>query len=250
MTTNAQHAEQITSALNLSLEPIAITFTNELPAGIPGFEGSVPAGCSFWQLAMKEVFATVANDHALCSIGLHTHNLTDAPSSQIVELQTSLQAMTGLDYVREDEIPQIPVMSTQNKYTIYGPLSDFPVEIDAVLLFADSQQGLCITEAVARVDGGLPPAMGRPACAVIPQVVNNNAAAMSLGCCGARAYIDALDNQVALWALPGDKLLAYAEQLDTMSKANGVLTQFHQGRKTDVANGNRPAVSETLESMS
>jgi len=250
MTSYQKQAAQIASTLNLPLQPVAIAFTNELPEGINQFEGSVPAGCSFWQLAARDLFATVANDHALCSIGLHTHNLADAPSSQAAELQTALQAMTGLDYVREDEIPQIPVMSTQNKYTIYGPLVDFPIEVDAVLLFADAQQGLCITEAVARIDGNQPPAMGRPACAIIPQVVNHGSAAASLGCCGARAYIDALDNQIALWAFPGDKLAAYAEQLDIMHKANDVLTQFHLNRRTDVEKGNRPSVSQTLETLS
>ena len=34
------------------------------------------------------------------------------------------------------------------------------------------------------------PAMGRPACAVVPQAINSGQAALSLGCCGARAYLD------------------------------------------------------------
>lgn len=250
MTTTTQLAEQIEASLKLLMPPIAISFANQLPNGIDHFEGAVPAGCSFWELAASQLFSTTAGDHELCSIGVHTHNLTDASPSQSGELQTALQAMTGLDYVREDEIAQIPVMPNRNKYTIYGPLADFPTDIDVVLLFADSQQGLCITEAVARVDAGTPPAMGRPACAVIPQVVKQGSAAMSLGCCGARAYLDALGNQTALWALPGSKLAAYAEQLGTMAKANSILTMFHNSRKSDVIAGKRPSVEETLEGMS
>ena len=54
--------------------------------------------------------------------------------------------------------------------------------------------------------------MGRPACAVVPQVVNGGRGAMSLGCCGARAYLDAMPDGVALWALTGGKIAAYARQ--------------------------------------
>lgn len=250
MTSTAQLAKQIETALDLSIQPIAIAFTNQVPNGIDSFEGRVPAGCSFWELAAKQVFATTANDHELCSIGVHTHNLTDASPALSGELQAALQAMTGLDYVREDEIAQIPVMATSYKHTIYGPLSEFPVDIDVVLLFADAQQGLCITEAVSRVDGQMPPAMGRPACAVIPQVVNQDYAAMSLGCCGARAYLDAMNNQIALWALPAGKLVKYSEQMEIMAKANSILTQFHESRKSDVSAGRQPSVQETLESIS
>ena len=75
-----------------------------------------------------------------------------------------------------------------------------------VLLFADARQGLVLSEAIARVDGGVPPAMGRPACAALPQAFNHGVAAMSLCCGGARAYLDALSDDTALWALPGSRL--------------------------------------------
>jgi len=250
MTSYQHQAGQIASALNLPLQAVAISFTNDLPEGISHFKGTVPAGCAFWEKAASQVFATSTGDHELCSIGIHTHNLANAPESQPVELQTALLAMTGLDYVREEEIAQIPTMPEQYKYTIYGPLADMPVDADVVLLFTDAQQGLCITEAVARVDGQMPPAMGRPACAAIPQVIRQNAAAMSLGCCGARAYIETLDSHIALWVLPASKLAEYAGALETMSKANNILTQFHQNRKTDVDAGKRPSVEETLQTLS
>jgi len=95
--------------------------------------------------------------------------------------------MSGLDYVREEEVAQIPVLDRKVKHLVYGPLSDLPMDPDIVLLFAHAQQGLIISEAVQRVDKNMAPAMGRPACAVIPQVMNNGKAAVSLGCCGARS---------------------------------------------------------------
>ena len=90
-----------------------------------------------------------------------------------------------------------------------------------VLLFTDSRQGLVMSEAVARVDGEVAPAMGRPACAAVPHAVNGGTAAMSLGCCGARAYLDALSDDLALWALPGSGLEAYCEQIAVLAGATG-----------------------------
>ena len=48
----------------------------------------------------------------------------------------------------------------------------------------------------------MPPAMGRPSCAVVPQAANSTGSAPSMGCCGARAYLDVLTDDV-LSAVPG-----------------------------------------------
>jgi uncharacterized protein (DUF169 family) len=107
-----------------------------------------------------------------------------------------------------------------------------------------------LTEAVTRVDGGVPPAMGRPACAVLPQVLNTGRAAMSLGCCGARAYLDVMSEGVSLWALPGGRLDEYCEQIGVLGRANRTLTTFHQRRRADVDAGGRPTVRESLARLS
>lgn len=249
MSAYQQQSQQLMNSLGLSQQPIAISFCDELPGDIEAFDGVVPAGCSFWQLAATRTFATSASDHELCSIGVHTHNLAGAAASQQSELKVTLEAMIGLDYVRESEVAGIPVIQSQHQYVIYGPLSEATVVPDAVLLFAQAQQGLTLTEAITRVDGNMPSAMGRPACAVIPQVINLKNAAMSLGCCGARAYLDTLSDNVALWALPGAKLAGYCDQVETLANANKTLTMFHSQRGADIAAGLRPAVQESLNKL-
>ena len=107
-----------------------------------------------------------------------------------------------------------------------------------------------ITEAIARVDGASPLSLGRPACALIPQVINSGKAAASLGCCGARAYIRSLDDGTTLWALPGEKLADYIDAIDTLAEANSVLTRFHKQRNQDIAAGNSPTVAESLGKLS
>lgn len=245
-----KQAELLMQTLQLPQPAIAIAFTDKLPEGMPEFDTTVAAGCRFWQEAATGCFATSASDHELCSIGVHTHNLSDASAAQPQELQTALSAMIGLDYVRESEIAAIPVMPVASRYAIYGPLAEFPLVPQVVMLFADAEQGLILSEAVARVDANLPPAMGRPACAVIPQVINQGRAAMSLGCCGARAYLDGLTSGIALWALPGDKLDLYCEQIRLLGNANTMLSKFHQLRRDDVARGQRPSVDESLQQLS
>ena len=242
-------ADRLTEALDLSLPPIAIAFPDAVPDGVPEFEGTVPAGCVFWQEAAARTFATTAGHHALCSIGIHTHNLSGAPASQPEELGAALEAMIGLDYVREEEVAAIPVLQRQAKHAVYGPLREFPLDPEVVLLFVDARQGLVLSEAVERVDGGVAPAMGRPACAAVPHAVNRGTSAMSLGCCGARAYLDALSDDVALWALPGSGLDAYCEQIAVLAGANRILATFHERRRRDVESGKRPTVRESLAQL-
>ena len=239
-------ADRLTEALELSLPPIAIAFPDAVPDGVEEFEGTVPAGCVFWQEAAARTFATTAGHHALCSIGIHTHHLSGAPAAQPEELGAALEAMMGLDYVREEEVAAIPVLGREAKHAVYGPLREFPLDPEVVLLFVDARQGLVLSEAVERVDGGVAPAMGRPACAAVPHAVNRGTSALSLGCCGARAYLDALSDDVALWALPGSGLEAYCEQIAVLAGANRILATFHERRRQDVESGERPTVRESL----
>lgn len=245
-----RQANQLMTSLELSLPPIAVAFCDVVPPNVPSYDGVAPAGCVFWQEAATQTFATSSKDHELCSIGVHTHHMSQASASQQVELRETLQAMSGLDYVREEEVAAIPVVQREVRHVLYGPLAAFPVVPDVVLLFAHAQQGLILSEAAGRVDASVPPAMGRPACAIVPQVLNHGLAAMSLGCCGARAYLDVMSDSVALWALPGSKLDQYCEQIDVLARANKTLTVFHERRRKDVASGERPTVRESLQRLS
>lgn len=237
--------DDLKSALDLSLPPIAVAFCDEIPAGVAPFEGAVPAGCAFWEKAAARVFATSAKDHGLCTIGMHTHNLPHTAATES-ELQDALKTMAGLDYVRSEEVASIPVAPRRTEHVVYGPLAEFSVQPDVVLLFADARRGLVIAEAAARVDCGAPAVLGRPACAVIPQVLKLGVAAQSLGCCGARAYLDALSDGVALWALPAAKLENYCREIDALALANKTLTTFHEGRRKEVEAGKRPTLRESL----
>ena len=128
MATYSELAEQLTTSLKLSLPPIAVAFSDAAPAGVAAFDGTVPAGCSFWQEAATRTFATSAADHALCSIGIHTHHLTPAPATHGSELQEALQAMSGLDYVRDEEVAAIPVLGREARHAILRAAGGLPAD--------------------------------------------------------------------------------------------------------------------------
>jgi uncharacterized protein (DUF169 family) len=240
---------RLMDALGLDSAPVAVSFCAAAPAGVNAPQARVAAGCSFWEVGAAAPLVTSAEHHQFCSIGIHTHTLADAPESQMEELGAALGAMQGLDYVRPEEVAALPVMSEPSKHVVYAPLGDVAVDPDVVLLFANGVQSLIITEAVARVDGGIPGAMGRPACALIPAVMNTGRSVSSLGCCGARAYLDTLSDGVALWGLVGARIADYAVEIEKLAHANSVLTQFHATRRQQIADGASPTVNETLATL-
>jgi uncharacterized protein (DUF169 family) len=242
-------ADRLTVALNLSQPPVSICMADALPAGIPRFEGRVAAGCRFWQEASERVFSTSAHDHDLCAIGIYTHHLSPSPEQQI-DLQDALRIFGELGYVRPEDIPQIPVLAGSPEYVVYGPLAKTPMDPDMVLLFVDAARTLILSEATQQIESSLPPAMGRPACAVVPQVLNTGRAALSLGCCGARAYLDVLSDEVAIFGIPGAKLEIYVERIESLAIANTTLTTFHQLRRLDVEAGNSPSIKQSLTALS
>ena len=238
----------LTDSLHLTQPPIAVCFADSVPEGVKQFSGNVPAGCRFWQEAAKGVFATVPSQHDLCGVGVYTHNLESSPDTQ-KNLGDALKVFADLGYVREQDLPLIPVLARKSNVVIYGPLSDAPLPPDVVLLFVNADQSLILSEASQQMEGGLPPAMGRPACAVVPQAFNTGRTALSLGCCGARAYLDILTPEVAMYAIPGAKIEAFTERVATLAAANGILTKFHAIRRLDVEAGKHPSVQESLAAM-
>lgn len=238
-------SQALVKSLRLVQLPIAISFSDEAPAGIPSYAGRAPAGCRFWQDAATATFTTSARDHELCAIGVHTHNLQSSPAQQ-KDLVDALKVFADLGYVRPEDVPQIPVLQQHARFVTYAGLDRTPLPPDVVVLFVRADQTLILSEATQQLESENPPAMGRPACAVVPQVMNSGRPAMSLGCCGARAYLDTFTESTAIFAIPGAKLGAYTERIEALSKANAVLRQFHQLRGKEIAAGRRPSIEESL----
>jgi uncharacterized protein (DUF169 family) len=245
----ANVSSDIMGALKLKNPPIAICFADTVPAGFDAPTKRAPAGCHFWEGATKASFATSAEDHSLCAIGVYTHNLEPSPAQQ-ADLMDAIKVFGDLGYVRPEDLPLIPVLQSKPRHVLYSPLGSTLLTPDVVLLFADAAQVLILSEATQQVEGGNAPAMGRPACAIVPQVVNSGRAAMSLGCCGARAYLSLLTDSISLFAFPGAQIEAYAERIVTLASANATLSRFHQIRREEIYAGHSPTIQDSLRAMS
>lgn len=81
---------------------------------------------------------------------------------------------------------------------------------------------------------------------VVAQALNTQRAVLSLGCCGARAYLDALSDDIALWTLSAPKLEHYASCIETLAKANEALGEFHRLRRIDVEAGTRSTYEQSM----
>jgi uncharacterized protein (DUF169 family) len=245
MTDYALVSNMLTESLRLDVPPVAVCVTDKAPHGVPESKQAAAAGCVFWERGAHSAFVTSPKDHGNCAVGMYTHHMP-LTAAQQTDLGDCLKVFGDLGYVRPEDEAAVPVLKEETKYVTYAPLAATPVRPSTVLIFANSRQSLAITEAVQQVDPSAPPALGRPACAVIPQVMNTGKPALSLGSCGARAYLNVMTDEFALWALPGLRIAEYAEGIKRLAEANRILTQFHKLRRRDVEAGGSPSVKESL----
>ena len=141
--------ETLTASIRLALPPIAICFTDKVSR------------------AATEVFATSPSDRDLCAIGTFAHDL-EATEAHDKDRRDALKVFADLGYVREQDIASIAVPEFRPSHVVYGPLATMPLAPDVVMLLEKVKQILMLSEASPQVEGGLPPAMGGPACAIVP----------------------------------------------------------------------------------
>ena len=116
--------------LGLQSSPVAITFVDTPPAGVPRVAASEPASCGYWRRAAAgEVFFTLSDDHKRCPVGAHTHHvpLTSAEQDELMGLVTT---MVELSYLKMEDVPKIPRRKTPMQAAVYSPLSRAPIPPD------------------------------------------------------------------------------------------------------------------------
>ena len=219
--------------LGVADAPVAVSFVGEIPEGVGRVESTALSGCSYWkQAAQGDVFATVPEDHFSCPIGAFTHGV-ELPEAEAEGQQQMIGMMVELQYVRMEEVPDIPHRTESFGAVVYSPLEKAPCAVDAVIVQGTPRQMMILAEAAtaAGVDGG--PTMGRPTCAAIPEVMQESRFVTNLGCIGNRVYTELADEELYV-ILPGSQVDAIQEKLAAIVSANGVLEEFHGGRVTEV----------------
>ncbi|MGB7218083.1 MAG: DUF169 domain-containing protein [Vicinamibacterales bacterium] len=222
------------SRMNLQRVPVAVAFLADPPAGLPHVDRALPAGCSYWKHASDgHAFYTLSADHENCPIGAFTHGVTLAPA-KAQELQSLVGMMIELQYLRSDEVAGIPHRAEPMQCVAYAPLDRASFTPDVVIVCGNVRQIMLVAEAARAAgvhEGGA--AMGRPACAMLPQAMSASASVTSLGCIGNRVYTGLADDEL-YFAIPGGAAARVFEKLDVVLTANTTLEAFHQQRATAV----------------
>jgi uncharacterized protein (DUF169 family) len=226
--------QQLSEILNLQRRPIAVTFRQTPPAGVPKFIGMEPSGCSFWRIAAGgRTFYTVASDHYNCAIGSYTHNIA-LPQDRAQELEQTLSFMTGIGYLKMEEVAGIPRLPESPGVVIYAPLGGTPVDPDVVLFSGPPARMMLLQESALRAGVGVQgPLLGRPTCMALPAALARGAVA-STGCIGNRVYTDVGEDALYL-AVPGRSLPSIAAEAKTIAAANANLSEYHRGRRQALA---------------
>ena len=100
--------------------PVAAKFMAKPPAQVVEFEGAEPSSCSYWRLAAGgKTFYTVASDHYHGAVGGYTHN-TPLPPERAMELEQTLSFMTGLGYIRMEEVSGIPRLAEMSGALVFS----------------------------------------------------------------------------------------------------------------------------------
>jgi uncharacterized protein (DUF169 family) len=216
--------------LRLDSPPIAISFVDVPPPGVPRVAATEQAGCGYWRRAAEgEVFFTVADDHKRCPVGAHTHNVPLSDSEQ-QELMGLVETMVELSYLKMQDVPQIPRLETPLRVAVYAPLAAAPVPPDVVVVRGNARQLMLLAEAAQAAEvAGSGATMGRPTCAVLPEAINSGRTAASFGCVGNRVYTGASATD-AYFAIPGAQLEAVEASLAVIVRANQELEKFHRAR--------------------
>ena len=225
---------RLRDGLGLTRRPIAVAFRDAPPPGVKPFTGSEPSGCSFWRLAMEgRAFYTVPSDHYNCPVGSYTHNLP-LPPERAGELPTVLEIMSGLGYLKMDEVPGIPRLPRTPGAIVYAPLADTPVDPGVVLFIGPPGRLMLLQEAALRAGvAAQVPFLGRPTCMALPAALAGGAVA-STGCIGNRVYTGAGDDELFV-AVAGRDLTRVADEAETIAKANAALADYHRGRRASLA---------------
>lgn len=224
---------QILGLIGAERRPVAIAFLDAPPPGVDRFEGSEPSSCSFWRLAAAgRSFYTVPSDHLNCPVGGYTHN--SLTPDRMPELEQTLGLMSGIGYIRMEEIPGVFHLAETPKAIAYAPLGAATFTPSVVLVSGKPARVMMLAEAAGRsgVMSTLP-LLGRPTCMAVPAALATGAVT-SVGCIGNRVYTDIGEDELYV-VLRGSDLARISGEIETIRAANQTLSVYHQERRRSLA---------------
>jgi uncharacterized protein (DUF169 family) len=229
----AATARTLQTVLDLAIPPVALARVRSIPPGIPVFQGVSPSACGFWRHAENGLFAASAGEHMNCPIGAMTMGFELTLDAK-EKLGGGLALMTEVGYIDPREAEHLPTLPPSNDPLLYGPLADFPIEPQLVLLWLTPRQAMLLREATgdvrwkSDVSSSL---FGRPACAALPVAERDGNVALSFGCNGMRTFTG-IDPSQMLAAVSGRLLGTLSADLARAHNAQCSMQQFYDQQRT------------------
>ena len=215
--------QSLTTLLGLGVPPIAISFLDEPPAGMPrvtgpmpapapdGRTGAVSAGCVFWMMATEKSFVTLAADHANCSIGSFTHGFKTLGE---VAKAGDVAALIECHWVTPEAMRGITTVTNKPGAIVYRPLGKTTLDPDVVFLRINGKQLMLLHDACPDLRFE-----GKPQCHIIAIAREKGELAVSSGCMLSRVRTGMSNNEVT-FALPGHRLAELVERLKAAQAAD------------------------------
>lgn len=225
-------ASTLQDVLGLDRPPVGMAPVDTLPEGVRLFSGVSPSACSFWPLAERGLFAARDADHMNCPVGAKTMGFRLTQEAE-KELQQGVAMMCQVNYINPTELGHLPSMSHNSSFMLYGPLTEFPLEPEVVLIWVQPAQAMLLREATGDAEWkGEPPAgvFGRPACAALAIASEGESVAFSFGCAGMRTFTE-IEPSYLLAALSGPILKSLESRLIRVKNANCAMQDFYNERK-------------------
>lgn len=235
---STRSALRLSQALGLETPPIAMTFVPKAPARVRKVEGASPSSCSFWRQAEQGVFYASAEQHFNCPIGAMVMGFA-MPEPLQQQLGGLMTMMCECGYVDPDEADKIPTVTTGGAGIVYGPLAEFRLTPDFVVMWLTPRQAMLYNEAAGSASwaSALAGITGRPACTALAVAGKSGNPALSLGCTGMRTFTEIADDRL-LAVVPGASLAQFADSLERIAVANQAMGDFYEGHKAEVAAAN------------
>lgn len=233
--TNQTVAERLTTALALDTPPVALTFTDTPPAGVPGPAHAVTSTCAFWRMAEHSVFYAPAAAHYNCPLGAMVMGFP-LPEAVQQELGEAMGSMCECGYLDPAEADKVPGVQPSAAGILYGPLAELPTAPRLVVFWLTPRQAMLYNEAAGTASWtqGNPLTNGRPACAALPNALASGSPTMSLGCMGMRTFTEIADDRM-LAAVPGDRIESFVDELERIVASNATMRTYYEGKKAALA---------------
>jgi uncharacterized protein (DUF169 family) len=227
-------AERLTALLSLRNPPIALTFVDKPPEGITEASKTVPSACTFWRQAEQGTFYAPAAQHFSCPVGAMVMGF-ELPSAVSEQLGGLVQSMCDARYLSMDEAAKIPTVTRNSTGIVYGPLHEFPLDPDLVVIWVNVAQAMLYSEAAGRASwtSALMDVSGRPGCAALPLALQNNQPGLSLGCAGMRTFTE-IGDDMNLAAIPAGAVMGFVDALARTVESNNRMRAFYSAQKAGI----------------